>query len=66
MKDVPAADELIAGDCGVREEDRNDAEDAGGLIIASFEQIGNGELGELAGARRDEVDEQKSGPSTAA
>ena len=65
MEDVPAADELIAGDGGVGEEDGDDAEDAGGLIVACFEQIGDCELGELAGAGRDEVDEQKPSPAAA-
>ena len=63
MEDVSAADELVAGDGGVGEEDGDDAEDAGGLVVAGFEQVGDGELGELAGARGDEVDEQKAGPS---
>ena len=66
MEDVAAADELVAGDGGVGEEDGDDAEDAGGLIVAGFEEVGDGELGEFAGARGDEVDEQKAGPSAAA
>ncbi len=65
VEDVAAADELVAGDGGVGEEDGDDAEDAGGLVVAGFEQVGDGELGELAGARRDEVDEREAGPSAA-
>ena len=66
VENVSAADELIAGDGGVGEEDGDDAEHAGGLVVASFEQIGDGELRELARARRDEVDEQQTGPAAAA
>ena len=64
VKDVSAADELVAGDGGVGEEDGDDAEDARGLVVARFEQVGDGVLGEAAGARGDEVDEGKAGPST--
>ena len=63
VQDVSAADELIAGDGGVGEEDGDDAEDAGGLVVAGFEQVGDGELRELAGAWSDEVDERESSPS---
>ena len=63
VENVAAADELVAGDGGVGEEDGDDAEDAGGLVVAGFEQVGNGELGELAGAGRDEVDKQEPGPA---
>jgi len=63
VEDVSAADELVAGDGGVGEEDSNDTEDAGGLVVASFEQIGDGVLGEAAGARGDEVDEGQAGPA---
>jgi hypothetical protein len=66
VEDVAAADELVAGDGGVGEEDGDDAEDAGGLVVAGFEEVGDGELGEFAGAGGDEVDEEKAGPSTAA
>ena len=64
VEDVSAADELVAGDGGVGEEDGDDAEDAGGLVVAGFEQVGDGVLGELAGARGDEVDEGEAGPSS--
>ena len=64
MEDVSAADELVAGDGGVGEEDGDDAEDAGGLIVAGFEEVGDGELREAAGAGRDEVDEGEAGPSS--
>ena len=64
VEDVSAADELVAGDGGVGEEDGDDAEDAGGLVVAGFEQVGDGVLGEAAGARRDEVDEGEAGPSS--
>src|ERR1039458_1013492 len=50
VEDVSAADELVAGDGGVGEEDGDDAEDAGGLVVAGFEQVGDGVLGEAAGA----------------
>ena len=59
VQDVSAADELIAGDGGVGEEDGDDAEHAGGLVVAGFEQVGDGELREFARARGDEVDEQR-------
>ena len=52
-----------AGDGGVGEEDGDDAEDAGGLVVAGLEEVWDGELGELAGARGDEVDEQEAGPA---
>ena len=64
VEDVSAADELVAGDGGVGEEDGDDAEDAGGLVVAGFEQVGDGVLGEAAGARGDEVDEGEAGPSS--
>ena len=63
MEDVSATDELVAGDGGVGEEDGDDAEDAGGLVVAGFEEVGDGELGELAGAGGDEVDEEQAGPA---
>ena len=63
MQDVAAADELIAGDRGVGEEHGDDAEHAGGLVVAGFQEIRDGELRELAGARRDEIDEGEAGPS---
>ncbi len=66
VQDVAAADELVAGDCGIGQDDGHDAEDAGGLAVAGFEQVGDGELGELAGAGRDKVDEQQPGPSSGA
>src|SRR6202035_458229 len=64
VENVAAADELVARDRRVGEEDSDDAEDAGSLVVSGFEQVGDGELGELAGARRDEVDEQKASPAT--
>ena len=64
MEDVSAADELVAGDGGVGEEDGDDAEDAGGLVVAGFEQVGDGVLREAAGAGGDEVDEGEAGPSS--
>ena len=66
MEDVAAADELVGGDGGVGEEDGDDAEDARGLVVAGFEEVWDGELGELAGAGGDEVDEQEAGPAAAA
>ena len=63
VENVAAADELVAGDGGVGEEDGDDAEDAGGLVVAGLEQVGDGELCEFAGAGRDEVDEEKAGPA---
>ena len=64
VQDVSAADELVAGDGGVGEEDGEDAEDAGGLVVAGFEQVGDGVLGEAAGARGDEVNEGEAGPAS--
>ena len=64
VENVAAADELVTGDGGVGEEDGNHAEDASGLVVPGFEQVGNRELGELAGAGRDEVDKQEPGPAT--
>src|SRR5579871_2272020 len=46
VEDVAAANKLVARDGGVGEQDRNDAEDAGGLVVASLEEVGDGELGE--------------------
>src|SRR5260370_42085932 len=60
VKNVAAADELVACDGSVGEEDGDDAQDAGDLAVTRFEQVGDGELGELAGAGRDEVNEQKA------
>ncbi len=65
VEDVSTADELVACDGGVGEQDRDHAEDAGGLVVAGFEEVGDGELGELAGAGSDEVDKQEAGPSSA-
>ena len=59
----PATNELVTGDGGVGEEDGDDAEDAGGLVIPRFEKIGDGELREFAGPRSNEVDEEKSSPA---
>ncbi len=66
VEDVAAADELVAGDGGVAEEDGDDAEDAGGLVVAGFEEVGDGVLGEFAGTGGDEVDEEEAGPSSTA
>ncbi len=57
VEDVAAAEKLITGDGGVGEEDGDDAEHTRGLVVAGLEQVGDGELGELAGARRDEIDQ---------
>ena len=65
MEDVAAADELVGGDSGVGEEDGDDAEDAGGLVVAGLKEIGDGVAGELAGAGGDEDDEQETGPAAA-
>ena len=65
VEDVSAADELVAGDAGVGEEDGDNAQHTGGLVVADFQQIGNGELREPARARRDEVDKEQAGPSAA-
>ena len=61
-----AADKSVAGDGGVSEQNSDDAEHTRGLVVSGFEQVGNGELGELACARRDEVDQQQPGPAAAA
>ena len=66
VQDVSAADKLVAGDRGVSEEHCDHAEHAGSLVVARLEQIGNGELREPAGTRRDEVDQQQAGPASAA
>ena len=63
MQDVAAADELVAGDGRVGEEDGDYAQHARGLVVPRFEQVGNGELGELARAWSDEVNQQKPGPA---
>jgi len=65
VQDIAAAYELVAGDGRIGEQDRDDTKDAGGLVVARFEQVGNGELRELASARRDEIDQQQPGPSAA-
>src|SRR6516225_4172781 len=63
MEYIAAALELVAGDSDVSEEDGEGAENASGLVVAGFEQIGKRKLGEFAGARGDEVDQQKAQPS---
>ena len=44
-----AADELIAGDDDVRNNDGDGGQHASSGVVARFEQIGNGELREMAG-----------------
>ena len=63
VEDVSAALELIAGDADVGEEDGDGAKDAGGLVVAGFEQIGEGKTRETPGARSDEVDKQQADPA---
>ena len=63
VEDIAAADELIAGNGGVREKNSNDAENAGGLVVTGLKQIGDGELRKLSRAWRNEVDDQKAGPT---
>ena len=64
VEDVSAANELVAGDGGVGKENCDYAEDARGLVVARFQQVGDGVLGEAACARRDEVDERQTNPAT--
>ena len=64
VQHVAAALELVAGDADVGEEDGDGAEDAGGLVIACFEEVGQRELRKAAGARGDEVDEEQTEPAT--
>ena len=56
VEDVAAADELVAGDGSVGEENGDDPQDAGSLVVPGLEQVGDGELGEFARARSDKVD----------
>jgi hypothetical protein len=63
VEDIAATDELVAGNRGVGEEDSDDAEDAGSLVVTGLEQIGDCELGELSRTRSNEVDEKKAGPT---
>ncbi len=65
VEDVAAADELVAGYRGAGKEDSDDSEDAGGLVVAGFEEVGDGELGELAGSGGDEEDEEDADPAAA-
>ena len=51
VQHVAAALELVAGDADISKEDGDGAEDARGLVVAGLEQVRQGELGELAGAR---------------
>ncbi len=63
VENVAAANELIARDGSVGEENGDDAEDAGDLAVTCFQQVGDGELGKLAGARSNEVDKEKPSPA---
>ena len=53
MQDVAAADELIAGDDHVRNNDGDGGQHASSGVVARFKQIGNGELRKMAGAACD-------------
>ena len=57
MQNVAATDELVAGDRGVGEENGDDAKNTSGLVVAGFEQVGNGELSEFARTRGNEIDD---------
>ncbi len=63
VQHVAAAPELVARNTDVGEENGEGAEDAGGLIVACFEQVRQRELREFTRSRRDEVDEQQPEPS---
>ena len=63
VKNVAAAFELIAGDADVGKKNGEGSEDAGGLVVACFEKIRQRELGEFAGSRSNEIDEQEAEPS---
>ena len=65
VQNVAAADVLVAGDGSVGEKDREYAEDTGCLVVASLQEVRDGELRELSRARCDEVDEQQAGPAAA-
>ncbi len=64
MENVSAAAQLVARNRRIREQYGDDAEDAGSLVIAGLEQVGNRELGEFSGAWCDEVNEQQASPSS--
>src|SRR5665213_2199316 len=63
MQYVAAALELVARDSDIGKEDGEGAEHAGSLVVADFKQVRQRELRKLAGARRNEVDEQKTQPT---
>ena len=63
VEDVSAANELVTGDGGIGEKDGNGAEDAGGLVVASFEQVRERELGEVAGSRGDRSKKMRARPA---
>ncbi len=54
VHDVAAGAELVAGDGRVGEQNRDGPQHARRRVVAGFQQIGNGELRELARTRRDE------------
>ena len=64
MQHIAAAFELIAGDSDIGEKNCDRPENTGGLVIARHKQVGQGELGKFAGARRDEVDKQQRQPAS--
>src|SRR6185437_2469881 len=63
VQDVAAADELVAGDGCIGEENGQDTKHARGLVVARLQQIGDGELRELSGPWSDEIDERETSPS---
>jgi ABC-type glutathione transport system ATPase component len=48
---------LVAGDGGIGEQHRDHAQHPRCLVVADLQEVRNGELRELARARRDEIDE---------
>jgi hypothetical protein len=63
VQHIAAAFELVAGDAYIGKENGDRAENACRLVIACFKEVGERELGELAGSRSDEVNQQQSQPS---
>ena len=63
VKNVAAADELVAGDDDAGDYDGDAAKDSGGGIVPGLQQIGNGELGEAAGAAGNEGNQNEAQPT---
>src|SRR5437588_9242280 len=64
MQDVAAALKLVRSDGREGEQDSNGPQDACGGVIAGLQQVGDGELGELARPWRNDQNHQQPNPAT--